>query len=46
MGPEGPLVAGLTDELMRSGVAAFGPSQKAAQLEGSKAFMKVKRIQF
>jgi phosphoribosylamine---glycine ligase len=40
IGPEGPLVAGLADELVRSGVACFGPSAAAARLEGSKAFCK------
>lgn len=40
VGPEVPLVAGLTDALAAAGVRAFGPSAKAAQLEGSKAFMK------
>ena len=40
VGPEGPLVAGLADQLHRLGIAVFGPSAKAAQLEGSKGFMK------
>ena len=40
VGPEGPLVAGLVDELAAAGVKVFGPSRAAAQLEGSKAFMK------
>ncbi len=40
VGPEGPLVAGLADEIRAVGVPAFGPSKAAAQLEGSKAFMK------
>jgi phosphoribosylamine--glycine ligase len=40
VGPEGPLVAGLVDKLDAVGIKAFGPSAKAAQLEGSKAFMK------
>ena len=40
VGPEAPLVAGLTDALRAKGIAAFGPSQAAAQLEGSKGFMK------
>ena len=40
VGPEVPLVAGLADMLRAEGIAVFGPSQKAAQLEGSKAFMK------
>lgn len=40
VGPEGPLVAGLVDDLEGSGTAAFGPGKAAAQLEGSKAFTK------
>lgn len=40
VGPEGPLVAGLVDRLAEKGIAAFGPSAAAAQLEGSKGFMK------
>lgn len=40
VGPEAPLVAGLVDDLEGSGTAAFGPSQAAAQLEGSKVFTK------
>ncbi|RDC61205.1 Phosphoribosylamine--glycine ligase [Alteripontixanthobacter maritimus] len=40
VGPEQPLVAGLADDLRKSGVAVFGPSKAAAQLEGSKAFTK------
>jgi phosphoribosylamine---glycine ligase len=40
VGPEAPLVAGLVDDLTAAGIRAFGPSQKAAQLEGSKAFTK------
>ncbi len=39
-GPEGPLVAGLGDALAAEGIAVFGPSKAAAQLEGSKAFTK------
>ncbi|HEX9153219.1 MAG TPA: amidophosphoribosyltransferase [Candidatus Saccharimonadales bacterium] len=38
IGPEAPLVEGLADPLRAAGVAVFGPSKKAAQLEGSKAF--------
>ncbi|MEM9607299.1 MAG: phosphoribosylamine--glycine ligase [Actinomycetota bacterium] len=37
VGPEAPLVAGLVDDLAAAGVAAFGPSARAATLEGSKA---------
>ncbi|MGB8275881.1 MAG: phosphoribosylamine--glycine ligase [Alphaproteobacteria bacterium] len=40
IGPEAPLVAGLADRLEAEGLAAFGPSAKAAALEGSKVFMK------
>ncbi|MGB0684247.1 MAG: phosphoribosylamine--glycine ligase [Magnetovibrionaceae bacterium] len=40
VGPEAPLVAGLVDTLEMLGVPAFGPKADAAQLEGSKAFMK------
>ncbi len=40
VGPEVPLVAGLVDRLAEAGIAAFGPSAAAAQLEGSKAFAK------
>jgi len=40
VGPEAPLVAGLVDDLKAEGIKAFGPSARAAQLEGSKIFMK------
>jgi phosphoribosylamine--glycine ligase len=40
VGPEVPLVAGLVDALSAVGIAAFGPTQAAAQLEGSKAYAK------
>jgi phosphoribosylamine--glycine ligase len=40
VGPEGPLCDGLVDVLTREGVLAYGPSRLAAELEGSKAFMK------
>ena len=40
VGPEAPLVAGLVDDLAAAGIAAFGPSKAAAQLEGSKGFTK------
>lgn len=40
IGPEAPLVAGVSDALRSEGIAVFGPSQKAAQLEGSKSFAK------
>ena len=40
VGPEDPLAAGLADRLRSEGIAVFGPSAHAAQLEGSKAFAK------
>lgn len=40
VGPEAPLVAGLADLLRAKNISVFGPSKKAAQLEGSKGFMK------
>jgi phosphoribosylamine--glycine ligase len=40
VGPEAPLVAGVSDALRAEGIAVFGPSQKAAALEGSKSFAK------
>jgi len=40
VGPEQPLVDGLADTLRAAGIAVFGPSVAAAQLEGSKAFTK------
>lgn len=40
IGPEQPLVEGIGDFLRTEGVAVFGPSAKAAQLEGSKIFAK------
>lgn len=40
VGPEAPLVNGLTDALQQKNISVFGPSQEAAQLEGSKGFMK------
>jgi phosphoribosylamine--glycine ligase len=40
IGPEAPLVAGLSDRLRARGLLVFGPSQAAAQLEGSKTFSK------
>lgn len=39
-GPEAPLVAGITDAMEAAGIACCGPSQAAAQLEGSKSFTK------
>ncbi|NTF41116.1 phosphoribosylamine--glycine ligase [Rhizobium rhizogenes] len=40
VGPEAPLVAGIADALRAAGIAVFGPSAAAAQLEGSKGFTK------
>ena len=40
IGPEVPLVAGAADAVRERGIACFGPSAEAAQLEGSKAFAK------
>jgi phosphoribosylamine---glycine ligase len=40
VGPEEPLVLGLVDWLAASGIPAFGPTASAAELEGSKGFMK------
>jgi phosphoribosylamine---glycine ligase len=40
VGPEGPLVAGIVDELGAAGIAAFGPTREAARIEGSKAYAK------
>jgi phosphoribosylamine--glycine ligase len=40
VGPEGPLVAGVADDLEAAGFKTFGPSRLAARLEGSKGFTK------
>ena len=40
IGPEQPLVMGMADFLQSKGIKTFGPSQAAAQLEGSKTFSK------
>jgi phosphoribosylamine--glycine ligase len=40
VGPEGPLVAGLADDLAAAGIKCFGPGRFAAQIEGSKGFTK------
>ncbi|QTE29634.1 phosphoribosylamine--glycine ligase [Pengzhenrongella sicca] len=40
VGPEGPLVAGVADDVRAAGIACFGPSGAAAELEGSKSFAK------
>src|SRR5688572_19148916 len=40
VGPEAPLVVGLADAIAARGIAVLGPTQKAAQLEGSKTYAK------
>ncbi len=40
VGPEAPLVDGIVDAFTAAGLKCFGPSQQAAQLEGSKSFTK------
>ena len=40
VGPEQPLVEGIADSLRAAGIATFGPNEAAAQLEGSKGFVK------
>ena len=40
IGPEAPLVAGIVDRFNGANLDCFGPSQAAAQLEGSKSFTK------
>ncbi|MEL6868159.1 MAG: phosphoribosylamine--glycine ligase [Pseudomonadota bacterium] len=40
VGPEQPLVAGIVDRFHAAGLACFGPTAQASQLEGSKAFSK------
>ena len=40
VGPEAPLVAGIVDRFTEHGLACFGPTAGAAQLEGSKSFTK------
>src|SRR5438067_6898056 len=40
VGPEAPLVAGLADALAARGLAVFGPSQAAAEIEASKSWAK------
>lgn len=40
VGPEAPLVAGVADAVRAAGIACFGPSAAAAQIEGSKSFAK------
>ena len=40
IGPEQPLVEGLSDTLRKNGIKVFGPSKNAAQIESSKSFAK------
>ena len=40
VGPEGPLVSGLADDLVAARVSCFGPTREAAKLEGSKGYAK------
>ncbi|MEV4113042.1 phosphoribosylamine--glycine ligase [Nonomuraea sp. NPDC049695] len=40
VGPEAPLVAGVSDAVREAGIACFGPSREAAMIEGSKTFAK------
>lgn len=40
IGPEVPLVAGTVDDFLKAGLKVFGPTRKAAELEGSKKFCK------
>ena len=40
VGPEAPLVAGIVDEFTAAGLRIFGPTKRAAQLEGSKSYCK------
>lgn len=40
VGPEAPLVEGIADRFLKRGLPVFGPTQRAAMIEGSKAFAK------
>src|SRR5258707_13623840 len=40
IGPDAPLVAGMADGFTADGIKVFGPSKRAAQIEGSKSFTK------
>ncbi|MBZ0183734.1 MAG: phosphoribosylamine--glycine ligase [Melioribacteraceae bacterium] len=40
IGPEQPLVDGISDKLRANGIKVFGPNQNAAEIEGNKAFAK------
>jgi phosphoribosylamine--glycine ligase len=46
VGPELPLTAGIVDAFADAGLRIFGPSRRAAELEGSKAFMKERLARF
>jgi phosphoribosylamine---glycine ligase len=46
VGPESPLVEGIADAFRTEGIPVFGPSKKAAQLEGSKIFMKTRCVRW
>jgi phosphoribosylamine--glycine ligase len=46
VGPEAPLVLGIVDRFQAKGLRVFGPSQAAAQLEGSKSFSKQAMARF
>jgi len=40
IGPEKPLIDGLTDKLVENGIKVFGPTKKASRIEGEKSFAK------
>jgi len=46
VGPEGPLVKGIVDQFQAKGLKIFGPGQKAAAIEGSKAFAKELMVKY
>lgn len=46
IGPEQPLVEGLSDRLFEAGIRVFAPSQKAAEIEGSKTYAKEVMIKY
>ena len=46
VGPEGPLSDGVVDVFKNKGLVIFGPSKAAAQLEGSKVYMKNNQIRY
>jgi phosphoribosylamine--glycine ligase len=46
VGPELPLTAGIVDAFREGGLRIFGPDRRAAELEGSKAFMKERLARF